>query len=85
MGVVVDIDSFRHRRKASGQLESVACPLCGVRASGAEHGGDVVYVCDGSLTDHGKLEWSHSREHVFVRTAETVMAIPAESIETRDA
>ncbi|MCV9964442.1 hypothetical protein OIU34_21365 [Pararhizobium sp. BT-229] len=64
MGVVVDIGSFRNRRMVARRFENVACPLCGVNASGAERGNDVVYVCDGSLTDHGKLEWSHSLQHV---------------------
>ncbi|MCS4088745.1 hypothetical protein [Rhizobium sp. BK176] len=67
MGLVVDIASFRNRLNPARRFESVACPLCGTKAHGVDRGGEVAYVCDGSLTDHGKLEWSYAPEQVAIR------------------
>jgi hypothetical protein len=67
MGVVLEIANFRDRHKPVRHFASVACPMCGTQATGVECDGEVAYVCDGSLTDHGKLEWSHAPDHVAIR------------------
>jgi hypothetical protein len=66
MGVVVDIANFRNRHKPVRHFASVACPMCGTQTTGVERGDEVAYVCDGSLTDHGKLEWSHAVDQVAI-------------------
>jgi hypothetical protein len=40
--------------------------MCGMQADGVERDNEVVYVCDGSLTAHSKLKWSHAMNHVAI-------------------
>ncbi|MDW9481927.1 hypothetical protein GOB57_25080 [Sinorhizobium meliloti] len=66
MGVVVDLESFRQKRRPARIFQSVACPLCDTQVNGMERGGEVVYACYGDATGHDRLEWSHAAEHVAV-------------------